>query len=182
MTIATIILVLIMLVLVIRDRLFGFSAQKPEDYAGTEPVFSIQGHLSGPILCEGMISGPTGRVTTRFVANMNGQWDGNTGTLTEDFRYSNGRTQLRKWHLEMTGDNTFVARADDIIGVATGVVSGSSAMLRYTIELPKEAGGHKLNVTDWMYLMENGTILNRSEMRKYGIKVAELTATMRPAA
>ena len=38
-----------------------------------------------------------------------------------------------------------------------------------------------LDVTDWMYLMENGTIMNRSEMRKFGIKVAELIATIRPA-
>ncbi|MEP5089448.1 MAG: DUF3833 family protein, partial [Paracoccaceae bacterium] len=31
------------------------------------------------------------------------------------------------------------------------------------------------------YLTEDGTILNKSEMRKFGIKVAELIATMRPA-
>ena len=30
-----------------------------------------------------------------------------------------------------------------------------------------------------MYLMENGTIMNRSQFRKFGIKVAELVATMR---
>jgi hypothetical protein len=29
--------------------------------------------------------------------------------------------------------------------------------------------------------MENGTIINRSQFRKFGIKVAELVATMRPA-
>ena len=34
---------------------------------------------------------------------------------------------------------------------------------------------------DWMYLMENGTIINRSQFRKFGVKVAELVATMRPA-
>jgi hypothetical protein len=38
-----------------------------------------------------------------------------------------------------------------------------------------------LDVTDWMYLMENGTIINRSQFRKWGVKVAELIATMRPA-
>jgi hypothetical protein len=32
-----------------------------------------------------------------------------------------------------------------------------------------------------MYLMENGAIMNRSQFRKFGIKVAELVATMRPA-
>ncbi len=37
-----------------------------------------------------------------------------------------------------------------------------------------------LDVVDWMYVMENGTIMNRSQFRKFGIKVAELVATMRP--
>jgi hypothetical protein len=31
-----------------------------------------------------------------------------------------------------------------------------------------------------MYLMENGTIMNRSQFTKFGITVAELVATMRP--
>ena len=53
-------------------------------------------------------------------------------------------------------------------------------MLQYKIVLPEESGGHTLNVTDWMYLTENGAILNKSELRKFGIKVAELIATMRP--
>ena len=37
-----------------------------------------------------------------------------------------------------------------------------------------------LDVVDWMYLAPNGTILNRSQMRKFGITVAELVATVRP--
>jgi hypothetical protein len=53
-------------------------------------------------------------------------------------------------------------------------------MLNYTIQLTKDAGGHVLQVTDWMYLMENGSIMNRSQFRKFGIKVAELVATIRP--
>jgi hypothetical protein len=31
-----------------------------------------------------------------------------------------------------------------------------------------------------MYLAPNGTIVNRSQFRKYGLKVAELVATLRP--
>ena len=46
--------------------------------------------------------------------------------------------------------------------------------------LPQDAGGHTLDTTDWMYLMSNGSIMNRSQFRKFGIKVAELVATMRP--
>ena len=56
---------------------------------------------------------------------------------------------------------------------------GPGVQLKYRIKLDKESGGHELNVIDWMYLMENGTIINRSQFSKFGIKVAELVATMR---
>ena len=32
----------------------------------------------------------------------------------------------------------------------------------------------------WMYLSDNGTILNRSQFRKFGIRGDEMVATMRP--
>jgi len=37
-----------------------------------------------------------------------------------------------------------------------------------------------LKTVDWMYLTPDGTIVNRSQFRKFGIKVAELVATLRP--
>lgn len=159
----------------------GFRAQRISDYADTAPGFDIKTHLSGALISEGMIYGPTGRVVSRFVAEMNGTWDGDTGVLTEDFTYANGGIQQRKWELTLGENGQFNARAADIIGDAPGQQMGSAASLTYRIRLPEDAGGHVLDVTDWMYLMENGTILNRSEMRKFGIKVAELVATIRPA-
>ena len=69
---------------------------------------------------------------------------------------------------------------EDVVGVGEGQQSGSSVLLRYNIRLPEASGGHVLNTVDWMYLTPNGTIMNRSQFRKFGIKVAELVATMRP--
>ena len=159
---------------------FSFRAQKPQSYAETAPAFDIRTHLSGPMLCEGVIYGPLGRVNSRFIADMNGEWDGLNGTLAEAFSYTGGRQQNRKWHLKMGENGQFTATADDIIGVAEGVQTGATVQLKYRIRLPQDAGGHVLDVTDWMYLMDNGSILNRSQMRKFGIKVAELVASMRP--
>ena len=67
------------------------------------------------------------------------------------------------------------------MGIAEGYASGSSIRMSYRIRLPEDSGGHVLSVTDWLYLCENGTLMNRSVMRKFGFKVAELIATMRPA-
>ncbi|SLN71914.1 hypothetical protein ROA7450_03977 [Roseovarius albus] len=180
MKILSAILLLIVLGIIAKSLLFSFRAQSPEDYAGTGPDFSLKDHLSGLILSEGIIYGPNGRVANSFVAKMEGKWEGDSGTLTENFTYSNGKIQQRKWYLTIGPENTFTATADDIIGEANGVISGSTVMLSYKIVLPQDAGGHVLNVKDWMYLTENGIIINKSELRKFGVKVAELVATMRP--
>jgi hypothetical protein len=161
-------------------RLMGFQAQKPADYAGQRPEFDLREHLKGPILCEGVIYGPTGRVSSRFVADMEASWEGNKGVMTEHFRYDSGATQTREWRLTLGNDGAIRAEADDVVGVGTGRVEGSAVQLKYRIRLPENAGGHVLDTTDWMYLVENGAIVNRSQFRKYGIKVAELVATMRP--
>ncbi len=176
-----VLLLLCLAAITLKARFLSFRAQDPAAYAATDPGFEIAKHLDGEILSEGVIFGPSGKMTSSFVARMVGEWNGNRGTLREIFTYSNGRTQERKWNLTIGNDNRFIATADDIVGEGTGTVSGSTVQLRYRITLPEEAGGHTLDVTDWMYLTRDGAIMNRSEMRKFGVKVAELVATMRPA-
>jgi hypothetical protein len=163
------------------QRFASFAAQKPEDYETGAPVMDLRQHLNGPIKCEGVIYGPLGRVSSRFDADFNASWDGNKGVMKEHFRYDSGNTQDREWRLELGNDGSVKADADDLVGQGTGIQKGSALRLNYNIRLPKEAGGHVLGVTDWMYLTPNGTIVNRSQFRKFGIKVAELVATMRKA-
>ncbi len=163
------------------QRFASFSAQKPEDYAEGAPEMDLRQHLNGPIKCEGVIYGPLGRVSSRFDADFMASWDGNKGVMKEHFRYDSGNTQDREWRLELGNDGSVKADADDLVGQGTGIQKGSALRLNYNIRLPKEAGGHVLGVTDWMYLTPNGTIVNRSQFRKFGIKVAELVATMRKA-
>ncbi|MFN3992709.1 MAG: DUF3833 domain-containing protein [Tabrizicola flagellatus] len=174
---ALVVVALIML----RTRFASFAAQTPADYAGTGPAFDLRRHLNGPLTCEGVIFGPTGRVTSRFVAEMTGTWNGSAGTLAEVFRYDSGTVQHRAWTLVLAADGRITATAPDVEGTGTGRVEGSGVLLRYRIRLTPEAGGHVLDVTDWMYLLDNGSIMNRSQFRKFGIKVAELVATIRPA-
>ncbi|MBN8291973.1 DUF3833 domain-containing protein [Rhodobacter sp. NTK016B] len=157
----------------------GFTAQRPAHYATQQPQFDLRHHLDGPLLCEGVIYGPLGRVNSRFVADMQGRWEGNRGVLDEHFRYSSGETQIRQWRLTLANDGDIRAEADDLADPGRGRQEGAALQLCYRIRLPEKAGGWVLDVTDWMYLTDNGTIINRSQFRKFGIKVAELVATMR---
>ncbi|MGC3937732.1 DUF3833 domain-containing protein [Roseobacter sp. EG26] len=161
-------------------RMWGFAAQKPEDYEDAGPEFDLREHLNGPILCEGVIYGPLGRVSSRFVAEFHASWSGNAGSMKERFTYDDGSTQDREWHLTMEDNGAIRATADDVVGNGIGCQTGPTVQLKYKIRLPEASGGHVLNTVDWMYLTPNGTIMNRSQFRKFGIKVAELVATMRP--
>jgi hypothetical protein len=172
-------LLALLAILAIAPRYIGFRSQRPAHFAGQSPAFDPRTHLSGPILCEGMICGPFGRVTSRFVAKMEGVWDGNRGILREEFRYDSGEEQRREWRLTLGNDGTLRAEADDVVGTGTGHISGPAVQMLYNLRLPKSSGGHVLQVTDWMILAENGTILNRSQFTKFGIPVAQLFATMR---
>ncbi|MEM6888628.1 MAG: DUF3833 domain-containing protein [Pseudomonadota bacterium] len=163
-----------------RREMWDFQAQRPEDYEDEHPEFDIRRHLNGPIQCEGVIYGPLGRVTSRFVADFDASWQGNTGLMKERFTYSDGSTQDREWRLTVDESGSIEATAPDVVGKGGGRQSGSSVLLRYQIRLPEASGGHVLSTVDWMYLTPNGTIMNRSQFRKFGIKVAELVATMRP--
>lgn len=164
-----------------RGRYTGFLSQTPEHYsAARSGQFDIRSHLNGPILCEGVVYGPLGRVTSRFEAEFDARWEGNTGVMEEVFRYDDGSVQERAWKLQIGNDGKIKATAADLVGEGQGVQSGDAVQLKYKLRLPEASGGHVLDVVDWMYLSPNGTIINRSQFRKFGIKVAELVATMRP--
>jgi len=180
MKLIAVFLMILLVLMIAKTYVFSFRFQSPKNYAETGPQFDLKTHLSGEMLSEGLIFGPNGKLTNSFVAKMVGTWDGDIGTLTEEFTYSNGKTQNRKWYLKLGPNNTFTATADDLVGEGQGVVSGSTVRLSYEIILPQDAGGHTLQATDWMYLTADGAIINKSEMRKLGLKVAELVASMRP--
>lgn len=172
---------LVLAALVLKSRFLSFGAQSPDDYADHGPQFDIRETLNGPIVCEGMIYGPTGKVTSRFTANFEASWNGNVGVMKEVFHYDSGNVQNREWKLTLGNDGAIKAEAPDLVGAGHGQQKGSAVLLNYRIKLSDDAGGHVLDTTDWMYLMANGSIMNRSQFRKFGIKVAELVATMRPA-
>lgn len=169
----------VLALILLKGRFASFTAQTPDDYADG-PMFNMREVFVGPIECEGVIYGPTGRVTSRFSADIHATWEGNIGTVKEKFLYDSGAIQHREWTFVLGNDGSIKAKAPDVIGEGHGMQMGSAVRLNYDIQLTEDAGGHVLSTTDWMYLAPNGNIVNRSQFRKFGVKVAELVATMRP--
>ena len=162
------------------NRKLGFVSQTPEHYADKGTPLDIRKALDGEMICEGVVYGPLGRVTSYFVGDFEAGWEGTNGYMKEHFKYDTGTVLDRKWSFRFTSDDgSFEAAAPDLIGTSYGRQMGSAVKLDYKIKLPESSGGHVLNATDWMYQLDNGTIINRSQLRKFGIKLAEIVATIR---
>ena len=171
--------ILILLISFIKINLFSFKNQKISQFKSDSKIFDIRKVLEGNLVAEGMVYGISGRLSSTFTAQFSGDWANNEGSFIENFQFSTGKNQIRKWNLIIDSNGKIIGTADDIIGKAVGQQYGSAVMLSYKLKLSEDLGGHVIKVIDWMHLLENDTIFNRSEFRKFGFKVGELVATFR---
>lgn len=154
------------------------AANKIDYYKGTTPRADIKEYFNGPIKAWGIVQDWRGRVVRRFDINLVGEWNGDVGTLTEHFDYYDGEKQQRVWTIKKLPDGTFEGTASDIIDKATGKAEGSAVRWNYVMDLPVKDTTYHIRFDDWMWLMNDGVLINRSYLKKFGITVSELTIFM----
>ena len=147
-------------------------------YEYEQPPLILEQYFSGPIKAWGIVQDRSGKVVRRFDVDMIGTWGKDTGTLEEDFAYYDGQTQKRIWTIKRMQTGAYQGTADDIIGKANGKTSGNAIRWAYEMELPVGDNSYKVKFDDWMFLMNDGVLINRSYIKKFGFTVAELTLFM----
>ena len=147
----------------------------PSDYASEKPSLDLQTYFNGTIDAGGMFQDRSGKVVKRFTVVMRCTWQGDVGTLDEDFTYSDGKKQKRIWTLKKVGPNRFIGTASDVVGEAVGEVSGNALRWQYVLALPVDDQVYNMNFEDWMFQMDDKVMLNRAVMSKFGIRLGEVT-------
>lgn len=139
------------------------------------PDLVLEEYFGGPVLAYGQFQDRFGTVRRRFEVDVVGDWDGQTLTLTEDFRYDDGTTEQRVWRLGKTGPTTWAGTAAGVIGEATGEVRGDTFNWRYTIDLPI-GGGETLRASfdDWIWQLDDTRLLNRAYISRFGVRLGEV--------
>lgn len=159
--------------------LTGCAAPTPADYAQQTPVLDLKSYFNGELVAHGMFSDRSGKVQRRFVVDLKASWQGDKGTLEEDFRYSDGQTERRVWHLVAQGNGRYTGTADDVVGVALGQAAGNALNWRYTLRLPVDGSLYEVEFDDWMFLIDEQVMLNKAVMSKFGIRLGEVTLAFR---
>jgi len=167
---------LVVLMMSSLSLLFGCGTTvTPNDYASEKPVLDLQTYFNGTIDAWGMFQDRSGKVVKRFTVVMRCTWQGDVGTLDEDFTYSDGKKQKRVWTLKKVGSNRYIGSASDVVGEAVGVVSGNALRWQYVLALPVDDQVYNVNFEDWMFQMDDKVMLNRAVMSKFGIRLGEVT-------
>ncbi len=167
------------LALLLLPLLVSCAGVDPQRYANEKPALALEAYFNGPVDAWGVVHDRGGAVIRRFTVRMTGTWRGNTGTLDEDFFYSDGVTEKRVWTIVKTGPGRYQGRADDVIGVANGQAAVNALNWRYTLRLPVGDTRYDIEFDDWMYLVDEEVMINKAVMTKFGIRVGEVLISFR---
>jgi hypothetical protein len=155
--------------------LVACASPKPQDYAAQKPVLDLKAYFSGKVDGWGAIQDRSGKVTKRMYVEMTGTWNGDVGTLDERFTYSDGTRDSRVWTIRKAGDR-YVGTAPDVAGEASGQAAGNSLNWSYVLRAKRDNGQEvELAMDDWMWLVDERTMMNRTTFSKLGIRLGEVT-------
>ncbi|WP_253451886.1 DUF3833 domain-containing protein [Halomonas sp. Y3] len=166
---------LTLLLLALPLLLVGCSSVDIDRYAGTTPELDIGEYFEGRTRAWGMVQDYRGEVQRRFVVDIDGEHDGTTLVLDEHFTYDDGETDHRVWTFERQADGRWVGSANDVEGPVEARQAGHAFTMTY--RLPVEVSGREITFTmeDWMFLQPDGRLLNRTDMKKFGVTLARIT-------
>lgn len=150
-----------------------------DHYANEEPKLDLRQYFNGRVDAWGMFQKRSGEVVKRFHVRIDGRLEGDRLILDEHFSYSDGTTQNRIWTLEPDGPGAWRGTAGDVVGEARGEVAGNALRWRYVLSLPVDGTVYQVHLDDWMFLIDDKTLANRSFMSKWGIELGQVTLFMR---
>ncbi len=145
-------------------------------FAGTGPEFDPVRFFAGHTVSWGVEENRSGAPVARVVTEGWGEPEGPDGLhMVQRLTIGDGTVQTRDWHLRRTGPDRYEATANDMVGTAVGTAAGPVFHWRWV--LATRPGNPLLDVSmeQWMYLMADGAMVNRTIISKLGFILAEVT-------
>ena len=151
---------------------------KPADfekgYTNSDPVKFFIGKTHS----DGVVENPGGKPTTRIKTETVGTLKDNVIDIEQDLYPEGSKKNHRSWQLRQTDEHHVDATANDIDGIAHGLLYGNNFSWTFRLKLPQRNFIKHLCMSQNMYLMPDGnTMIIRSVLRKFGFIVVQITET-----
>lgn len=155
----------------------GCASLQPRDFARSQTRFELDRYFTGHCRSWGVFENPHAQPRRYFTCDSYGKRDtAGDLTLTQHFRFGDGETQMRVWHIHQMDTTHWEATANDMIGVARGEGLGNAFYLEYTITLDRNNPMATVHIRQWMYQPEGtDNLMTRLVITKLGFTVAEVS-------
>ena len=158
--------------------LLGACASPPDvPAAAAAPPLVLEQFFPGRTVGEGVFTNSWTGSERRFSVVIEGSWDGRTLTLVEDFAYADGEKDRKTWRLERTGAGVYAGTREDVVGQARAWTEGRVVRLEYSVLL----GGWTVDFSDVLALNDDGSLINRATVGKWGLRVGRVELVLRRA-
>ncbi len=140
-----------------------------------DPIRFFTGHVRSWGVLENRSGQPTSVVTTDCVGEVENETAGHVLRMTQQLTIGQDPPMTRTWIMRRTGPNRFQATANDMVGTAVGEASGRA--FRWTWMLATSPGNalRTVEMEQWWYLLDDGSMLNRTTIRKLGVTLARVS-------
>jgi hypothetical protein len=145
-------------------------------FKDTRPAIDPIRFFTGHVRSWGVLEDRSGQPTDIVTTDCTGTPDGHDGLdMTQTLQIGTDKPTKRQWHMRRTGPATFEATANDMVGTATGEAAGRAFHWQWTLALSPGNSLKNVTMDQWWYLQSDGSLINRTTIRKLGIIAAEVT-------
>ena len=148
-----------------------------DKFKNNNPELILEDYFSGKVEAWGLFHDRFGNLQRSFSVDFDGKKDGDSLVLNEKFLYDDGEQEQRIWKIKILGEKKYLGSADDVIGEAKGKAVGNALNWTYKLNLKVKNSTVTVDFDDWMFLQDRNILINRADVKKWGIKIGVVTIT-----
>jgi hypothetical protein len=145
-------------------------------FATTMPALDPVRFFTGAVRSWGVLEDRGGQPTQIVTTECGGEAEGRDGLhMVQRLHVGTDPVMTRDWHMRRTGPGRYQATANDMVGTATGEASGRAFHWHWVLAIEPGDPVKHVTMDQWWYLLDDGSMLNRTTISKLGVILAEVT-------
>ena len=153
----------------------GCSNPKMENVLSKDISFELLEYFDGETMAWGLVVDRFGNLQRSFKVQLTGKRDNKKLLLKEYFTYNDGEREYREWVITKTETGLYEGKSKDTIGVAKGKKVGNTMRMVYDTTISIAETDIKVSFDDRFVKADKKVVINRAEILKWGIKIADVT-------
>ena len=153
----------------------GCSNPKMENVVSKDITFDLIEYFEGETTAWGLVVDRFGNLQRTFKVKLDGKRDNTKLLLKEYFTYNDGEKEYREWVISKTETGSYEGKSKDIIGIAKGIKVGNTMRMVYDTTISIGETELRVSFDDRFVKADKKVVINRAEVLKWGIKIADVT-------